>query len=745
MRSTLIRPLSLVLSLGSSLSPAAAQTSSAPPAAAQPPETITVVASPAAQQLAPSGPSLDQTEPTSIIGSQTLEKLAVPTEDYNDIVRLTPSAMDISPVGPGLQQDFGQSIRGLQYTQFSVLFDGVQIPGFPFNGAPQPGAYFMENDLSKITVQRGPSDASAIGSETFGGFIQLASPELGNQQRTDAYSTLGSYGTRLFGLEYQSGALAYLNGGKFLVDLSDEEGRGSTSGTDTVRRNVFAKYEQPLGPDTTLTLLGNLDNDRTLTPYGATPENIALYGPTYALNYDPQSQTFRKWNQDNYHTDFEYADLRSLVADGLTLDNKVYNTGYFQHDSKGQDVGGVGPNLGEGALSSPLYLGDSSTPANLTGDVPGDRAHFNFRAVGDVFRLAQDVGFGEFRTGFWVEREIFDGSQWTVDLSRGGQYYVTTPTADGGTPFLFDFKSVLLTVQPYIEFAWKPIKNLTVTAGVKYSSITRSENGPLGLIGKPADYHATYNAALPSLDANYRVLPWMSVFAQYAKGFLTPPINLFATTDVTSVSPSTTDSYQTGIVINRKWLNLGVDLYDIEYTNFINNRMVGVTTTYFNQGGANYKGVEIEQTTKLPYDLSVYANGTLNDSSYYNNGNNLAQTPRRTAAAGLTYDRSDLFRPGDNLHAIIIGKYVGPQYAVDTSTAGAADQYPIKSYNQFDLNVGYIFPFQGRRVRGDIHVYDLFDNRGIIGYDGNTVGPPSQPLFWTNPGRSIYFTIKAEL
>ncbi len=740
MQSTGYKAVVTLLVLGASASLAQAQSSVAATA-----ESITVTATPPAQQLAPSAPSLDETEPTSVIGAQTLEKLAVPTEDYNDLVRLTPSATDISPVGPGLQQDFGQSIRGLQYTQFSVLYDDIQIPGFPFNGAPQPGAYFMEDDIGKITVQRGPSEASSIGSETFGGFIQLASPDLGNTQRIEPYSTLGSYGTRLFGLEYQSGRLPALNGGKVLLDLSDEEGRGSTSGTDTIRRNAFLKYEQPLGANTELSFVGNLDNARTLTPYGATLPNIEQFGPSYALNFNPNSQTYRKWNEDDYHTDFEYLGLKSLVADGLTINNKLYTASYFQHDSKGLDVGGLGPNLGEGDLTGPFYLGASSTPSTLTGDVPGLRARFNFRAVGDVFRASQDFDFGQLRAGFWVEREIFDGYQYSVDLSQGGDYYVTTPVADGGTPLLFSFKSVLVTVQPYIEFAWTPLPNLTVTAGVKYSSVTRSQNGPIGLIGQPVDDHATYNAALPSADARYRIAPWMSAFVQYSKGFLTPPINVFATTDVTSISPSTTDSYQTGIVIDREWLNLGVDLYDIEYTNFINSRVVGPTTTYFNQGGANYKGVEIEQTTKLPYNFSTYANGSLNDSSYYTNGNNLAQTPRRTAAAGLTYDKTGLFRDNDNLHAIIIGKYVGPQYALDTSAKGAFDQYPIKSYNQFDLDIGYIFPFASRRVRGDVHVYDLFDNRGIIGYDGNTIGPPSQPLFWTNPGRSIYVSIKAEL
>lgn len=98
--------------------------------------------------------------------------------------------MDISPVGPGLQQDFGQSIRGLQYTQFSMLYNGIQIPGYFANFAPQPGAYFMEHDLGSITVHRGPGQASATGSATFGGYIDLASPELSSTRGVSAFGTV---------------------------------------------------------------------------------------------------------------------------------------------------------------------------------------------------------------------------------------------------------------------------------------------------------------------------------------------------------------------------------------------------------------------------------------------------------------------------------------------------------------------------------------------------------------------------
>ena len=689
-----------------------------------------------AAQFAPSRPQLDQIEPTSTIGAETLQKLAVPTEDYNDVVRLTPSAMDISPVGPGLQQDFGQSIRGLQYTQFSVLFDGVQIPGFIANLAPQPAAYFMEHDLGSITVHRGPGEASAIGSATFGGFISLASPTLSNEYSINPYGTLGGYGTKLFGLEAQSGSLAALGGGRGLIDLSQEEALGATSGTATERRNGFVKLEQPVGASTVVTFVANVDNDVTRTPYGATLDSIQRYGPNYALNSDPASQTFRGYNRDSYTTDFEYLGVHSVLGSGLTLDDKAYTASYYQRHSQGLDPGGLAPNL------AGTYFLDSVTPANLTGDVPGLVGHNDFRAWGDVLRVAQDTPYGQARAGIWVEREGFTTYTTNVDLTRGGIPYAP---GLGVTTYLNNYRSTLTTVQPYAEFAWTPLPSLTVTGGLKYSSVTRSLNGPAGLTGLAQAEHATYNTPLPSLDANWRVAKGVSVYAQAAEGYLTPNLNLFSTTAPVSVQPSTTNSYQVGTVIQRNRLSLGVDAYYIRYNNYVNSTTVGGLTTYANQGGAVFKGVEVEGTVTLPRGFALYANGTLNDSNYDANGNTLAQTPRRTGAVALIYDQGGLFRENDDVHAVLIAKNVGPQYGLDTATPGQFDSAPIKSYNQVDLDAGYAFPFGRRKLRFDVNVYNLFNDKSLIGYGGQTIGPPSQALYFTNPGRSIYFSLAALL
>ena len=684
-----------------------------------------------AAQFAPSQAPLTSIEPTSVIGSEFLRKIAPQTDDYNDVVLLTPSATDDSPAGPGLQQDFGQSIRGLQYTEFSVLWDGIPVPGFPSNYAPQPGAYFLSHDFSSVTVNRGPGQASAIGQATFGGSIDLATTSPLSTPQTQVYGTFGSFGTKFFGIQGDTGDIGQTGGTRGLLDLTREEANGADTGISTERRNLFAKIEQPIGAGTVLTLAVNADNDVTKTPYGATLQNIALFGRNYNLNDNPTSQSYSSDNRDIYTTDFVYLGERSDLGGGWVLDNKSYQTEYIQRDQHGADVGGTGPNL-----NGPIYIGNTLT--NVSNDVPGVFNHLDFEDWGDVLRISKSFPVGQLRFGIWGDRDGFDTYSYNSDLTRNAVAYTTAPGANALTSQYF---ADLVTIQPYAEFAYRPVSSLTLTAGLKYSSVTRNINGPL-FNGGPTDVGATYNQLLPSLDANWRVGKGWALFTQVAKGYLAPQLGVLGQA-ASSVQPSTTWSYQIGSVYHRRWLSLGADAYTIDFNNYINNATVANVTTYFNQGGANFKGLEIEGTVTLGGGLAVYLNGSLNDSNYNSNGNNLAQTPRRTAAAELLYDKGSVLLSNDDLFATITSKDVGPQYAVDTANNGAFDQFPIKSWNQVDLSAGYVLPVLHRRIKASVNVSNLFNHQSIIGYDGDTA--ELQPLYFIQAGRSIFFNVAAYL
>ena len=686
-----------------------------------------------AAQFAPSRASLNQQQPTSTISADAIQKVAVPTADYDDLVTLTPSAMNINPAGPGLQQDFGQSIRGLQYIEFSSLFDGIQIPGFPFNLSPQTGIYFLGRDFGSVTVNRGPGTASAVGNATFGGYLDLRSPTLSSTPVINPYSTFGSFGTKFYGVEAETGAVPDLHGGRALLDATREEARGADTGLGTERRNLFFKYDQPVGDATVVTLLVNADNADTKTPYGTSLANLDRYGRNYSLNSDPTSQTSNDYNRDNYTTDFEYIGVKSQLGSEWTIEDKLYTTGYYQRDRHGMDPGGTAANL-DGTIT----VGGAQLA--VTNDVPGFANQNDFRDYGDLLNITKDVSFGQLRIGFWADGQNFHTNEYMIDFTRQAQAYTLQP---GASPYLALYHSTLTTVQPYAEFAWHPLPAVTLDGGVKYSAVTRTLNGPTGLSGVATDDHQAYNKPLPAFSANWRVRKDLSLYAQAAEGYLTPELNLFSTTNVASVQPSTSWSYQVGAVLQRRWLSLGADLYTIDFNNIIVGNTAGTVTTFSNRGSASFKGIELEATVRLGQGFALYGNGSLNDSAYASNGNNLAQTPRRTAAAAVLYDRGSLLRDNDELFGNLVFKAVGPQYGVDSPIAGQSDQFPIKSYTQLDCSLGYVLPAWHRRFKASVNATNLLDRRGLTGYAGATL--EGEALYWVQAGRGLFFSLSAYL
>ena len=687
-----------------------------------------------AADQAPAQASLSQIQPTSVINERFIQENVPATSNYDDIIRITPSAMDIDPNGPGLQQDFGQSIRGLQYTQFSVLFDGVQIPGSPSNLAPQPAAYFVAHDLARIVVNRGPGPASTVGSATFGGDVELSSRTLSSRPDVNPYATFGSFGTKLYGVQAETGTL--YGGGQFLIDIQRNESRGASSGTSDERRNLFAKYVQPFGADTTLVGVVNLDNAITDTPYGTSLAEMAAFGRNYSLNDDPRSQGYGPYNKDAYRTDFEYLKLTHDFGNGLIVSDQPYTTAFYHQQLQTTDTSLTTPNLTTTATKK-YYLNNVET--TLDNDVQGSAAQNDYRAWGNILRLSRQTPFGQARAGAWFESEDNTLYKSNIILTRDAVTYTTEPNASA---FQYHYFDRLTTVQPYIEFAAQPLPNLTVTAGVKYSSVTRYLTGPLvRTIKGPADDHATYNKALPSLDVNYRIEKGLSVYAQAAKGYLTPPLNVFYAPIVNSVQPSTTDNYQIGTVYKCGWLAADADLYYIRYQNYIASTRIGTNTLYTNQGSAHFKGIEIEATAQLGHGLALYANGSLNDANYQN-GAAVAQAPRRTGVAGVLFDHGAVVVDGDRVDFSLLDKDVGPQYGVDTKFI---DKYPIKSYDTLDLAVHYAFPvLHDRRIDLGMQATNLLNNLSLIGYAGSAAGDAA-PLYWVNPGRGLFFSVSATL
>jgi iron complex outermembrane receptor protein len=691
-----------------------------------------------AADSAPSRAPLEAGQPTSIVGQTFIQNSTIPAQNYDELVKFTPSLMNIQPAGPVSQQNYGESIRGFQYNQFNTTFDGIVIPGTISNFAPQSATYFTSHDLGSINVDRGPGTASTIGYATFGGTIGLESKEPLDVFTVTPYATFGSFDQKQAGLEIDSGAIPQLGGGRGFFDISRLTTDAYVTGTTTDRTNLFGKWEQPIGESTTVTAVGMLNYSYGHTPYGSTLAQITKFGPDYGLNNDPGSQDFAGYNTDVYNTDFEYIRIASDLGGGWRLEETPYTASYFRRGTEGADPNGTTPNLGEPGGSKEYIDGVRVDP---TDDVPGVSKHNDFRDYGSVTRLVKDTPWGELRAGLWFDYVDNGVYRTKIDFSRGDEVYTTKPGVSAFNQFYHDY---LTTVQPYIEFAWKPLPGLTITPGVRFDNVQRSLNVVV-LSGAPlGKSNHTWDKAQPSVEVQYNIDKHWSTYGQVAVGFLTPPLNTLETTNPVGVTPQTTLNYQIGTAYQVDRASVAADAYYIPFQNFISSRTVDGEAIYTNDGSALYRGIELEGSYKLIQGLSVYANGTLNDARFAD-GAHIYQAPQHTAAFGPIYNGNSLILDRDNLYGSILLKNVGKQFGenIDGLT-GPTVAYPIKSYSNVDLAVGYTLPvLKDKKVRIGVNLYNIFDNHSLIGFAGTTAA--GTPLYWTDPGFSGFVTLSASL
>jgi iron complex outermembrane receptor protein len=687
--------------------------------------------------IAPSRAPLEASQPTSVVGKSFIDNSTIAAQNYDELIKFTPSLMNLQPAGPVSQQNYGESIRGFQYTQVNTTFDGIVLPGGPSNFAPQSAVYFTSHDLGSVNVERGPGTASQIGYATFGGTIGLLSKSPSTTVSLNPYASFGSFEQQLFGIEGDTGVSSAMAGGRGLLDLSHLTTNAALTGVTTDRTNAFTKWEQPVGDSTVLTFVGMINDSYGHTAYGSTLQQIATLGPDYGLNNNPKSQANAGYNTDIYDTDFEYLRARSDLGSGFGIDQTVYTASYFRHGTEGADPNGTTPNL-----SGKIYI--NNQPVTVSNDVQGVTKHNDFRDWGSITRGTYDTPWGQARVGLWFDYVANGVYRNNIDFDRGYVAYTTKPNVSTYTQYYHDY---LTTVQPYVEFAWKPIPELTVTPGVKFMSVTRSLDVAL-LSGSPAGKSShNWTDTEPSIDAHYKIRPDWVVYAQVAEGFLAPPLSTLDTATKGTVTPQTTTNYQIGTTYQTDRMTLSGDAYYIPFNNFITSQKNATGTLYSNSGGALYKGVELEGTVRIKYGVSVYANGTLN-SATFDDGASIYQAPQRTAALGPIFDGSGLLLPDDKGYVSVLWKEVGKQYGQNANLPNGSPEayYPIKSYGDLDMAARYTMPIlNGRKINVGLNLFNVMNNRSLIGFAGTTAGTPTLPLYWTNPGRSFFVSLSATL
>jgi iron complex outermembrane receptor protein len=709
-----------------------------------PVETIVVTATRSedtAAGIAPTAAPLDAIQPTSILSQDYIAKNLPLSGNYDEAIGISPSVFDTAPNGPGLAESQNISIRGFQDGQFNATFDGI-----PWNDANDfthhSTSYFMAHDLGEISVDRGPGTAATIGNATFGGTVSMLSKAPDGDMSITPYASFGSFNTLLYGGEVDTGAIDSTDGTRVMFDTELLKSDGYLTNMALTRSNAFLKVVQPLGNNTTLTVAAMYNNLHQDISLGATAAQIATLGPNWALSTDPTSQNYYGYNFDRISTDFEYADLESTFGDGWSLDTKLYTYAYFHHGLNGEDPNGefpngtcVGTNPGMGQCAG-------STGVYYPNDVPGQSLTNDYRSIGTIARLTKEFSFGDIKTGIWYDRQINTRSLFEVDMTQGGvlNYNPDTGLPDPSNATDRNLHQTLTTIQPYLQVDWNtPIENLTVSPGVRYSYFDRSVNPIVDVksgLGTP--YDLTFDAILPSAVAHYTIDPDWTAYAQVAEGFLAPNENFFNRgTGVNpasiNVSPEESWNYQAGTSVQLPNLTASADIYYIDFSNFITSNVVGGQTIYSNAGGVIYKGIEGEATYMLGYGFSVYANATLNSAKDLTTHFWIANAPETTGALGLIYDH-------DGLYGSIISKWVGSRYGQVGPNIGLSPLLTVDGALGYDLG-HFVDTLKG--ISLNLQVYNITDVKKIINVAGATV-QDGTPLYWTQPGRSMFGSISVK-
>ena len=689
-----------------------------------------VITATKANEIAPVTASLQATQPQSVISRSFIEDSLPATSDFNQIALISPSVSGYGNYnGNGLSESKAQ-IRGFQDGEYNVTYDGV-----PFGDTNDPthhsNTFFPSNTIETLIVDRGPGNADQLGQATFGGNINLFSRATRDDASIEAKGSYGSYNTYLLRGIAQTGAIDALGGTEAVITAQRIHSDGARTNSPFKSFNIFGKVMIPVGPNARLTLLGTYNENSFNQPDkdGATLSQIAQFGKNFSLNNDPNSQTYFGYNFTHKKTDFEIAKFEADIAPNSVFENRTYTYSYDNETLSGSDV-----TLYATASAAALAKANVVTltqGGTATAGVPGYTKTNKYRVFGDIAKVKVEIAsFASLTAGAWIEWSNTYRQQRDVNLLTGARNYaektVKDPVTGITTPsdIKFDQKSHGNHTEEFAELELRPLPGLKITPGFKHVDYNRQVDALFNQTTRiPQTLSRTYTANLPFLTINYAVNDQVSVYGQYARGFLAPSLSVLyvANPGFSTVAPEKSTNYQAGVVYHGGNLSIDADVYKIDFTNkfasFTPDAATG--TVFINQGSVQYKGVEGQVTYALPKGFAVFANASRNYAKTDNAGApklQVANAPEWTAAGGILYKHGPI-------RFSLIDKYVGRQWFADPTSATSADGlvrynfYRSNGYNSAILSARYtVGP-----VTVGVEVNNLFDERPVT-----NIGPSSK-------------------
>jgi iron complex outermembrane receptor protein len=277
-----------------------------------------------------------------------------------------------------------------------------------------------------------------------------------------------------------------------------------------------------------------------------------------------------------------------------------------------------------------------------------------------------------------------------MDLTTGLLYDVNKKDH---SPVYFDFDSHLTTVQPYAEYSWQLTTAWKMQFGVRYRNVTRDFDASVVqnfLPGTP-ELSRRIASTLPSFDTTYRLTENTNVYTQIAKGSLVPSQAFFYTANPAAgnqVSAETSLGEQLGLVRQSAGYGIGLDVYNINFDNYVSTITQNGNTYYINSGRVLYRGVEAEGHLSLGAGITAVANASLLHATFQEGdmtstiqhaGDTIPFTPAYTGLLGLVYGQGPW-------GASVLTKFIGREYQGKNGSADGMT-YRVTAYSYTNATV----------------------------------------------------------
>ena len=707
-------------------------------------------------------------------------------QDVPMLLAETPGVYAYSDAGNGIGYSYVK-IRGFAQRRVAVTINGI-----PLNDPESHEVYWVDHpDLvssaQSIQVQRGVGSA-LYGASAVGGSVNLETVAIPLERRVSIQTGAGSYDTKRFALEYESGLLdgRYALTGRY--SRIESQGYRELSWSRlwsyyltaaridpsvTTRLNLYGGPEQLhlayYGVDRSYldgAITGDAEKDRRLNPLNWRNETDNFFEPHYELIQDVRlskraaltSSAFY-FPGKGYYDDLPYGPqtFASRRLPNFEVDSdSLYPASYYAVDSTGAPAAQP-----DGRF---LVTGSDMTQRLWVGD----------RHYGWIPRAKYTQG----------PHELTVGAEWREHTGRHwGELTWAQALPPGAQPnhVFYDYTGRVRALSGFAQESYAARPDLKLTGSLQWRQ-TRYAIGKDRYSGY--DFHLLYSFLNPRVGVNWNATDRWNLFGSYARTKTEPVLSeiyraddptavpLFRIVDVPNhiyedplIHPERLNDYETGAGyrLGNSYFKLTGFWLDFRDEIVPNGRigLLGVPITG-NAARSRHRGVELEGGWAHPSGLELSGNLSLSrnrfveyqefvDSTTVNDysGNAIAGFPDRIANVTVGYRKR-------GAHAALTVNETGRQY-LDNSEDNrkspvlrAAPGYQKKLIEEhavlnallsFDLvEIAGFKPLEARRVLLEFRAMNLTDLR----YEAAGYTYAEVPYFYPSATRNFFVSLKAD-